>query len=375
MLGLSKDGGKSFSLQRAKGRATLTDIVLDRPRQRLDVQRRRPAALSPSQQAKAASRLTQERPNDSERTHQPAGPVYCIHGTLADLVEQVHSRADADCHALLAVSAMRTHLDPGFNKLIPMRHEYMTAFLKHAATFSGANRILVSVEWKGQQGDIYNKEFLEAAWRDGRGLLHPGVNRGQVYSLFTPNVKYIEITEDGYVGEVLIPSRFEANEQGLAQVRSNVAKSGQIGSLVSNDLKSAMVRADLLEVDPKTGEKLDYHQVAQRLEEIRSKFEGKDISITSLVFQGAGRCDGRPDHGDDLLRHRLCHHGHHAAHLYQVHQHHGGRPGRGTAARDLAAGHFAADRLRHRPHVDPGSLSDLLHRRIPCRADDGRLEA
>lgn len=61
--------------------------------------------------------------------------------------------------ALLAVSAMRTHLDPGFNKLIPMRHDYMTAFLKHAATFSGANRILVSVEWKGRQGDIYNKEL------------------------------------------------------------------------------------------------------------------------------------------------------------------------------------------------------------------------
>lgn len=187
--------------------------------------------------------------------------------------------------ALLAVSAMRTHLDPGFNKLIPMRHEYMTAFLKHAATFSGANRILVSVEWKGQQGDIYNKEFLEAL----RGVTDevfftPGVNRGQVYSLYTPNVKYIEITEDGYVGEVLIPSRFEANEQGLAQVRSNVAKSGQIGSLVSNDLKSAMVRADLLEIDPKTGEKLDYHKVAQRLEEIRSKFEGKDISIHIIGF-------------------------------------------------------------------------------------------
>ena len=187
--------------------------------------------------------------------------------------------------ALLAVSAMRTHLDPGFNKLIPMRHEYMTAFLKHSATFSGANRILVSVEWKGRQGDIYNKEFLEAL----RGVTDevfftPGVNRGQVYSLFTPNVKYIEITEDGYVGEVLIPSRFEANEQGLAQVRSNVAKSGQIGSLVSNDLKSAIVRADLLEVDPKTGEKLDYHKVAQRLEEIRSKFEGKDISIHIIGF-------------------------------------------------------------------------------------------
>ncbi|MDR2298313.1 MAG: MMPL family transporter [Comamonas sp.] len=186
--------------------------------------------------------------------------------------------------ALLGVSAMRTHLDPGFNKLIPMRHAYMEAFLKHSATFSGANRILVSVEWKGQ-GDIYNQEFLEAL----RGVTDeifftPGVNRGQVYSLYTPNVKYIEITEDGYVGEVLIPSRFEADAEGLAQVRSNVAKSGQIGSLVSNDLKSAMVRADLLEVDPKTGEKLDYHKVAQRLEEIRSKFEGKNISIHIIGF-------------------------------------------------------------------------------------------
>ena len=186
---------------------------------------------------------------------------------------------------LLAISATRTHLDPGFNKLIPMRHDYMTAFLKHASTFSGANRILVSVEWKGEQGDIYNKEFLDAL----RGVTDevfftPGVNRGQVYSLYTPNVKYIEITEVGYVGEVLIPSRFEANEEGLAKVRSNVAKSGQIGSLVSNDLKSAMVRADLLEVDPKTGEKLDYHQVAQRLEEIRSKFESKDISIHIIGF-------------------------------------------------------------------------------------------
>ena len=124
------------------------------------------------------------------------------------------------------LNTLNTRLDPGFNKLIPMRHAYMEAFLKHSATFSGANRILVSVEWKGQ-GDIYNREFLEAL----RGVTDevfftPGVNRGQVYSLYTPNVKYIEITEDGYVGEVLIPSRFEADAEGLAQVERvrNVAR-------------------------------------------------------------------------------------------------------------------------------------------------------
>ena len=32
--------------------------------------------------------------------------------------------------ALLATSATRTHLDPGFNMLIPLRHDYMAAFLK-----------------------------------------------------------------------------------------------------------------------------------------------------------------------------------------------------------------------------------------------------
>ena len=185
---------------------------------------------------------------------------------------------------LLGASALRTHLDAGFNKLIPLRHEYMAAFLQHASTFSGANRVLISVHWKGQ-GDIYNEEFMKTL----RGVTDevfftPGVNRGQVYSLFTPNVKYIEITEDGFVGEVIIPSRFTPNAEGLAHVRSNVAKSGQIGRLVSNDLKSAMVRADLLEEDPQTGKRLDYSEVAQKLEAIRSKFAGQNVEISIVGF-------------------------------------------------------------------------------------------
>jgi predicted RND superfamily exporter protein len=185
---------------------------------------------------------------------------------------------------LLGASALRTHLDAGFNKLIPMRHEYMAAFLQHATTFSGANRVLVSVKWKGE-GDIYNEKFLKAL----RGVTDevfftPGVNRGQVYSLFTPNVRYIEITEDGFVGEVIIPSRFTPNAEGLAHVRSNVAKSGQIGRLVGNDLKSALVRADLLEVDPQTGKRLDYRDVAQQLEKIRSKFNDPHIEIHVVGF-------------------------------------------------------------------------------------------
>ena len=61
----------------------------------------------------------------------------------------------------LGVSALATRLDPGFNKLIPLSHPYMAAFKAHGDSFSGANRILVSLHWKGE-GDLYNQEFLEA---------------------------------------------------------------------------------------------------------------------------------------------------------------------------------------------------------------------
>jgi predicted RND superfamily exporter protein len=185
---------------------------------------------------------------------------------------------------VLAASALRTHLDAGFNKLIPLRHAYMAAFLEHSETFSGANRVLVNVRWKGE-GDIYNEEFLKAlrAVTD-EVFFTPGVNRAQVFSLFTPNVRYIEVTEFGFVGEVVIPSRFTPNEEGLAQVRSNVSKSGQIGKLVSTDLKSALVRADLLEIDPQTGKQLNYGDVAKKLEAIRAQFNSDDIEINIVGF-------------------------------------------------------------------------------------------
>jgi predicted RND superfamily exporter protein len=184
----------------------------------------------------------------------------------------------------LGWSATRTRLDPGFNKLIPLKHEYMKAFLAEASTFPGANRILINVHWKGK-GDIYNAEFLKALHGVTDGVFFtPGVNRAQVYSLFTSNVRYTEVTEDGYVGEVIIPSHFTDDAQGLAEVRSNVAKSGQIGSLVSNDLKSAMVRADLLEVDPQTGKQLNYAEVAKKLEALRTRFANQDIDINIVGF-------------------------------------------------------------------------------------------
>ena len=184
----------------------------------------------------------------------------------------------------LGYSALNTRLDPGFNKLIPMSHPYMQAFLQYGSTFSGANRVMVSVRWKGE-GDIYNPGFMQALQKvTDEVFFIPGVNRGEVRSLFTPNVRYIEVTEEGFNGDVVIPSRFTASPENLAQVRANVAKSGQIGRLVANDLKSALVQADLLEINPQTGAKLDYASVAEKLEAIRAAHANEQIDIHIVGF-------------------------------------------------------------------------------------------
>lgn len=184
----------------------------------------------------------------------------------------------------LGYSATGIRLDPGFNKQIPVNHPFMKNFLHYSETFSGANNVLVSVRWKGE-GDIYNAQFLEALRKvTDEVFFIPGVRRASVSSLFTPDVRYIEVTEQGYIGDVVVPPHFSGTDKDLQQVRRNTERSGQIGQLVANDLSAAMVRADLQEINPDTGEQVSYVEISRQLEKIRSTFENDDIAIDIVGF-------------------------------------------------------------------------------------------
>ncbi len=186
--------------------------------------------------------------------------------------------------AFFGYNATRIQLDPGFLKLIPIEHPYMRTMMEYMKDFSGANTILVNLRWKGE-GDIYNKEFMEALQGATDDVFFiPGINRTRVSSLFTPDVYYIEITEWGFKGEPVVPARYSGTEKQLEKVRRNVEHSGQIGQLVANDLKGAMIRADLHEYDPDAGVKVDYWDVQQRLEDIRHKYESDNIEVNIIGF-------------------------------------------------------------------------------------------
>lgn len=189
----------------------------------------------------------------------------------------------------MAWSASRLRIDAGFAKLLPTQHPYVQTYLEHQQEFGGANRVLVALV--AESGDMFTPEFFDALRRATDEVFFlPGVDRGRVMSLFTPNVRYTEVVEDGIAAGNVIPDDFETTPEGLAAVRRNILKSGIVGRLVANDFSGALISAELLEVDPTTGERLDFLQVAELLEsKVRRGFDaefvpGSPVTVHILGF-------------------------------------------------------------------------------------------
>ena len=186
--------------------------------------------------------------------------------------------------AVLGFFAAKTHVDASFNKQLPSDHEYIRNFKKYQEQFGGANRVVIALV--ARKGDIFTPDFFQTlkAVTDETFYL-PGVDRATVTSIYTPNVRYMEVVEDGLQGGNVIPADFVPNAAGMERVRQNVIKSGRVGQLVANDFSGAVIIASLLEVDPATGRKLDYAGVADALEtRIRDKYQSLDVSIHIIGF-------------------------------------------------------------------------------------------
>jgi len=109
--------------------------------------------------------------------------------------------------AAMGVLAARLKVDASFNKTLPQGHPYIETFVKHQGAFGGANRVLVALTVR--EGDIFTPEFFRELKRATDEVTFlPAVDRPQVQSLFTPNVRYIEVIEDGFAGGNVIPADF-----------------------------------------------------------------------------------------------------------------------------------------------------------------------
>jgi predicted RND superfamily exporter protein len=188
--------------------------------------------------------------------------------------------------AVMAWYAAHLRVDASFNKSLPSEHPYIRTFTKYQSEFGGANRVLIALMTR--EGDIFTPEFFNELKRatDETTFL-TGVDRAQVQSLYTPNVRYIEVVEDGFSGGNVMPADFRPTRENFAKVRENIIKSGKLGQLVANDFSGAIVSAQLHEVDPQTGQKLDYMRIASELEAIRRRVErdtGGRVTVHIIGF-------------------------------------------------------------------------------------------
>ncbi len=181
---------------------------------------------------------------------------------------------------LLTWQAVMLRPDASFQKMIPLGHPFIENYRQYENELRPlGNVIRVAVE--NTSGDIYDPAFLDTLKKITDEVFYtPGVDRGAMKSLWTPNVMWLEVTEDGLQAGQVIPQGFDGAAESIAQVKGNVRRARVIGSLVANDHRSAVVLAPLLEVDPETGQRLDYGRLSDHLEEnLRDKYQQGNTRI------------------------------------------------------------------------------------------------
>ena len=183
-----------------------------------------------------------------------------------------------------AVALRGLHIDTSFTKTLPVRHEYMRTYLDpRVAEFQGANRVLVALI--ARDGNMFTPEFFAALRKATDAIIvMDGIDRTRVQSIFTPNVRYLEVVEDGIEAGNVTPEDFTPTPENFARVRDNIRKAGIIGRLVANDFSGALVSAIVLDQDAQ-GRPVDPIAVAHALErEVRQPLGRHGIDVHMIGF-------------------------------------------------------------------------------------------
>ncbi|MGE0704174.1 MAG: RND family transporter [Vicinamibacterales bacterium] len=184
--------------------------------------------------------------------------------------------------AILGFQSLKLQLNASFEKMIPTRHPYISNYLEHKAELVGLGntlRIAVAV----REGNIFTAEYLETlrALNDDLFLL-PGVDRAYVKSIWMPIARWIGVTEEGLDGGPVIPDDYDGSERSVEQVRVNVERSGEIGTLVAPDYRSSVILVPLDEGG--ASQRIDYRSLSHQLEQLRQKYEAKGVEIHITGF-------------------------------------------------------------------------------------------
>ena len=183
--------------------------------------------------------------------------------------------------------ATQLRFDAGFVKQLPADHPFIKTFSEYREQLPSPNTIIVGVH--PREGNIWTVDAMRKLNEVTDAVFFlPGVFRGSVQSLWTPNTRVLEVNEDGLLAYNVIeanvtPENLDANK--IARIRNNTIRGGHVGQLASHDFTVASIKASLNDVDINSKKPLDYMELASRLEtEIRDRFEDDKYQIHIIGF-------------------------------------------------------------------------------------------
>jgi len=188
--------------------------------------------------------------------------------------------------AVMGWFALQLRMDAGFEKQMPVGHEYVQTFHAYRNDVLGANRLNIVV--RAREGAIWTTAGLKRLHDVTQAVTYlPNVDRLGVQSLWTSNTFVNEITEEGFRADPLIAGTITPEQltpAAIAGIRQAASQGGFIGTLVSRDEAGAMVVAELAETGG-DGQRLDYVAYNRILEdELRAKFEDAQFEIQIIGF-------------------------------------------------------------------------------------------
>jgi hypothetical protein len=186
--------------------------------------------------------------------------------------------------ALSFFAVSRTVMNADFERMIPTHHPYVRNYLENKGELRGLGNTLHVVVEK-PDGDIYDARYLESLRQVSEELfLMPGVDRAWVRSLWTPGVRWNEVTEEGFRGGPVMPDSYDGAAASIESLRRNVQRAGIVGSLVARDSRSSDVFVPLLDREPATGKRIDYRAMSHSLEQLRARFEKQGVKVHIIGF-------------------------------------------------------------------------------------------
>ncbi|MCK9987136.1 MAG: uncharacterized protein AzoDbin1_03608 [Azoarcus sp.] len=193
--------------------------------------------------------------------------------------------------AFLGYQASSLKVSASYDKMLPQGHPFVQNYLQNRDELRGlGDSVRIVVE--AVDGDIFNADYLQQLAKiNDEVFLLPGVDRPWMKSIFTPVVRWTEVTEEGFAGGPVLPHDYDGSPRTIEDLRINIARANVVGSLVANDYRSSMIVVPLRPLDAE-GKPVDYKKLSDSLDDIRSRYASGDGAKVRVYVIGFAKLIG-----------------------------------------------------------------------------------